>query len=156
MSLSDDRERLAADQAELVRALVAGAPVPAGFDADQVCLAARSLVNKRLREVALAWPALARCLGQSYRERFGAFARGHPPPAQGGPLADGRAFAATLASSELDDDARLELMLVDLHRGRLPVRTRWLPRARRLILGVRLPWRGVRVVSVQIPGARAC
>jgi hypothetical protein len=150
MPLSDARERLAADQAELVRSLVGGAEAPPGFDAEQVSLAARSLVNKRLREVARDWPALAKCLGETFRARFTTFAEGNPPPADGGPMADGRAFAATLKASELDDEARLELMRVDLHQGWLPVRLRWLRGARRVVVGVRLPWLGVRVVSVQL------
>jgi hypothetical protein len=150
MSASDARERLAAEQAGLVQALVAGAAVPAGFDEERVRLAARSLINKRLREVALAWPALARCLGETYRPRFTAFAEKHPPTAEGGPLADGQAFAATLPAGELDDEARLELMRVDLYRRWLPVRVRWLPRARRLVLGVRLPWLGVHLVSARL------
>jgi hypothetical protein len=155
MSVSNARERLEAEQAGLVQALVAGGSVPAGFDEERVRLTARSLINKRLRDVASVWPALVRCLGESFRERFATFAERNPPPAAGGPLADGRAFAATLPASELDDDARLELMLVDLRRRRLPVRMRWLPGARRLVAGVRLPWVGVRVVSMRVPGARA-
>jgi hypothetical protein len=150
MSASDARARLAVDQAGLVRALVAGAETPPGFNEEQVRLAARSLVNKRLREVARAWPALAQCLGESFRERFTTFAERNPPPAEGGPVADGRAFVVTVPASELDDDARLEWMQVDLQCRRLPVRMRWLPGAGRLVLGVRLPWLGVRVVAVRL------
>jgi hypothetical protein len=155
MSVSDARERLAAEQAGLVQALVAGASVPAGFDEQRVRLAARSLINKRLREVASVWPALARCLGESFRARFTAFAERNPPPTEGGPVADGRAFAATLPAGELDDEARLETMLVDLRRRWRPVRIRWLPRARRLVLGARLPWFGVHMVSLRAPGSSA-
>jgi hypothetical protein len=150
MPASDARERLAAEQAGLVRALVGGAETPAGFDEEQVQLAARSLVNKRLREVARAWPALAKCLGENFRKRFTTFAESNPPPADGGPLVDGRAFVATLLASELDDDARLELIRVDLHCRWLPLRIGWLPGARRLVMGVRLPWLGVQVVSVRL------
>ncbi|MEO5878066.1 MAG: hypothetical protein ABIS86_18975 [Streptosporangiaceae bacterium] len=50
---------LAEDQEGLVRALVAGAPVPPGFDRVRVGAAARALVRKRAGEAARAWPALA-------------------------------------------------------------------------------------------------
>ena len=70
MSLSEARERLAARQLELVQALVGGGggggAVPAGFDEQRIRQAARSLVNKRLREVALAWPELTGCLGDRF------------------------------------------------------------------------------------------
>ena len=150
MSVSDARERLAAEQAGLVQALVAGAAVPQGFDEEQVRLAARSLINKRLREVALTWPALARCLGKTFQSRFTTFAESNPPPVDGGPLADGRTFAATVSVSDLDDEARLGLMQVDLRHRRLPVRARWLPGARRVVIGVRLPRLGVRVMPVRV------
>jgi hypothetical protein len=51
------RERLAAEQAALVRALVDGGPVPAGFDPDRVRATAAALARKRAHEVARAWPA---------------------------------------------------------------------------------------------------
>jgi hypothetical protein len=150
MSLSEARQRLSAEQAELVHALVGGGETPAGFDAERLRLAARSLINKRIRETALVWPALARCLGESYSERFALYAAKNPPPPRGGPLADGRAFAATLPAGELDDESRMELMLADLYRRRLPVRVRWLPGSGRLLLGVRLPWLGMRVVGLRL------
>jgi hypothetical protein len=49
---------LAEEQEALVRALVAGAPLPAGFDAVRVGAAARALLRKRTGEVLRAWPAL--------------------------------------------------------------------------------------------------
>jgi hypothetical protein len=158
-ALTEERARLAEAQAELVRALVAGGPAPAGFDAARLALAARSLANKRRQETAHAWPALARCLGDDFAERFSAFAR-EPLPARGGPLADGRAFAATLPARLLDDDARLEVLAVDLRQRRArdglvarrgpALRWAWLPRARRLVLGVRLPGLGVRLLAVPV------
>jgi hypothetical protein len=54
----------------------------------------------------------------------------------------------------LDDDARLELLWADLHRRRLPLRLRWLSQSRRLVLGMRLPWLGVRVVAVRVRKGR--
>ena len=95
--VSVDRERLAAEQAALVRALVDGGPVPAGFDPDRVQATAAALARKRAREVARAWPALAAELGDDFTARFLADAARRPPPARGGALADGLAFAGALA-----------------------------------------------------------
>ena len=149
MSMLDARTRLAAEQTALLRALVGGDEPPAGFDNERVRLTARSLINKRLREVARAWPALSHCLGDQFNSRFTLFAGTHPPPAEGGPLADGRAFARTLAASEMDAESGMELLRVDLYQRWLPARLRWLPRVGRIV-GVRLPWLGVCVSTVRI------
>lgn len=133
-----DRRRLAAAQEALVRALVLGEAVPEGFDAERVGRCARSLVGKRRREVARAWPALEACLGADYRPLFEAFARKAPPPAKGGPPADGRAFAHTVPWSRLDDAARLAVLGYDSARGWLP-RFSWLSRG----LALALPGLGV-------------
>jgi hypothetical protein len=146
----DARERLAEQQARLVRALLGRDEAPAGFDAERLRLAGQSLVNKRLREVERAWPALARCLGAEWGERFSAFARTAPPPEAGGPLADGLAFARTLSARDLDDEALAERFLAELHHAGLPIRAVRLPRAGRLLLGGRLPWLGARVVGVRL------
>ena len=92
-----EAERLAAEQAALVRALVDGGPVPGGFDPDRVRATSAALAGKRAREVARAWPVLAAELGEDFTGRFLAFAAGRPPPARGGALADGLAFARALA-----------------------------------------------------------
>lgn len=135
-----DRERLAREQEALVRSLVLGGPIPEGFDAEKVARAARSLVGKRRREVARAWPAVAASLGAEYRALFDAYAA-RTPPHEGGPLADGRRFARTLPRVKLDDAARLSL----LRWG-----WTWLPEARSL--AVALPWLGTLVVP--LPGRR--
>jgi hypothetical protein len=150
MPSSESRSRLAEQQAQLVRTLVCQDKPPAGFDGERLRLAAGSLLNKRLREVERAWPALARCLGAHWSARFTAFARTTPPPAAGGPLADGLAFARTLPAGDLDDEARTERFFVELHRARLAVRAAWLPQAGRLLLGVRLPWLGARLLALRL------
>jgi hypothetical protein len=147
---SDPRSRLAEQQAQLVRALVGQDELPAGFDAERLRLAAGSLLNKRLREVERAWPALARCLGEHWNARFTAFARTTPPPPAGGPLADGLAFARTLPAGDLGDEARTERFFVELQRAWLPVRVAWLPQAGRLVLGARLPWLGARMLALRL------
>ena len=85
---------LAARQAALVAALVAGAPVPAGFDERLVDAAGKSLRHKRASEVAAAWPLLAAGLGEQWHERFRRWARGRPPQ---GALRDGWDLARELA-----------------------------------------------------------
>jgi hypothetical protein len=146
------RERLAARQAALVRALTGAGELPGGFDPVRIERAVRSLLNKRRAEVGRTWPALAAALGTSYPERFRAFAARTPPPDRGGPLADGRAFAATLAAAEWTDAARLELLAVELHfcwTGTGLVR-RWGFALR----WVRLPQSGRLVVRLRLPGGR--
>ena len=81
------RERLAGQQAELVRALVGGGPVPGGFDPERVRATSAALAGKRAREVARAWPVLAADLGEDFAGRFVADAARRPAPARGGALA---------------------------------------------------------------------
>ena len=99
MNLSSDvgaaRERLAHAQAELLGALVAGAPVPPGFDAERVRVQADALVAKRREVACLVAPGLASTVGPRFRELFDAYARVAPKPA-GGARADVEAFVESL------------------------------------------------------------
>ena len=106
-----DRSRYDAEQAAFVRSLIRGDAFPAGVDEGKAAAASRSLWRKRVRAVAAAWPALALALGERYEERFERYARAVPPPAVGHGYTDGLAFAGTLSPAELDDDARVELLL---------------------------------------------
>jgi hypothetical protein len=81
---------LAARQAALVAALVAGGELPAGFDHTRASAARRALLVKRAGEVAKAWPLLAASLGADWPECFIAWAKSRPPR---GPRRDGRDFA---------------------------------------------------------------
>lgn len=144
MSLPDARRRLAELQGELVRALVAGGPVPAGLDARQVAVASRSLVNKRLREVALAWPSLVEALGDRFVACFRTYATQAPPP-PGGPLADGELFARSLPPGERGDEVERRLLRLSLGRRVAGVAWARLPASGRLAVGVALPGLGVRV-----------
>jgi hypothetical protein len=157
----DGRTQLGALQAELVRALTGQGGPPDGFDAARLQAAANALVRKRVGAVARAWPGLARALGESFGERFTAFAQVSSVPKEGGPLADGRAFARTLqAAGELPDAGRLEAAAVDLRyvtrKGGLVPR-RWpaltitrLRSPRRLVLGVRVPRLGEWWLSIPL------
>jgi hypothetical protein len=154
VSLAENRRRLAAEQGRLLRALAGEGPAPAGFDPSRLRASAAALRRKRARAAARAWPGLARALGEEFETRFTDFAARTPLPREGGPLADGRAFAAELAArGELPDEGRLEALAVDLHhrktagglrpRRGFAFKAARLRAARRLLLGVRLPWLGV-------------
>jgi hypothetical protein len=148
------RERLAAEQAALVRALVGGGPVPGGFDPDRVRATSAALARKRAREVARAWPGLAAELGEAFTGRFLAFAAGRPPPARGGALADGLAFArAQAGQGRLPGNARVEALLAAAHLSRSPARlaATLAGPPRRLVVTVRLPGLGDRCLSLPLP-----
>ena len=159
------RQRLANLQCALAKALTSGLAPPAGFDAGRVEEAAQALARKRCRSVAKAWPALTRALGEGFEVRFAAFAAANSLPEDGGPLADGRAFARFLAmAGGLPEESRLEVMAVDLSyvstiRGLLPrggfaLRVALLRCAARLVLGIRVPWFGVRWLSISLGHSR--
>jgi hypothetical protein len=164
LSSGQQRERLAAAQAGLVCALVAGAPPPAGFDAHRIEVAAAALLRKRARQVRRAWPALTASLGPAFDRRFATFAADHPPPLTGGGVADGLALADVLAAEgALHGEAAVE---------RLLMRARWRAtpagavarrgpfagvvvagRPRRLVAAFRAPGLGPRHVT--LPARRA-
>ena len=161
MSLPEARARLAAQQAELLRALVERAPSPADFDEARLRAAAHALVLKRAQAVARAWPGLAAGLGERFQERFEFFAKHWPLPHEGGPVADGHTFARMLARlGELSDAGRMEALAVDLHfqaseRGLVPRRgpaLSWtlLRQPRRLVAAVRLGWFGERWFTIPL------
>ena len=89
------REALAAAQAELVAALVAGGPEPSGFDAERLRIQAQSLIAKRRGGVARALAVFAPELLPELGPHFTAYAEGRPKPS-GGSRADAQAFAAWL------------------------------------------------------------
>ncbi|MBA9006640.1 hypothetical protein [Thermomonospora cellulosilytica] len=132
------REELAAAQEALVAALVAGGPVPPGFDPALVGAASRALLRKRAGEVARTWPALAASFGPRWAERFARWAEGRPPR---GSWRDGWDFARAHRDT-LDPAATRELALAE---------ARWCydgtgePRPRRFALR-RIPGAGVAVV----------
>lgn len=84
---------LAARQAELVAALVAGGPLPAGFAPAPVEAARRALLRKRAGDVARHWPLLAAGLGDAWPATFAGWAAGRPT---NGSLRDGWDLAREL------------------------------------------------------------
>ena len=72
------RDRLAAQQASLLRALLAGGPVPAGFADDRLRVQADALLAKRSRVTWRLRPDLADELGDRFGCLFAEYAGGHP------------------------------------------------------------------------------
>jgi hypothetical protein len=121
-------------QAELVAALVAGGPPPAGFDPRRLDAARRALLRKRAGEVARTWPMLAAGHGSGWADAFAAWAAGRRPR---GSLRDGWDMARDSArhpAGELAGAAARELAAREAawrYDGRSAPRRRWLPAVRR-------------------------
>jgi hypothetical protein len=84
---------LADRQAALVAALVAGAPIPDGFDPRLIDTTRRALLRKRSGEVARHWPLLAASFGARWPAVFAEWAGGRPTR---GSFQDGLALARSL------------------------------------------------------------
>ncbi len=96
------RQRLGLAQAALLSALVAGAPVPEGFDPVRLGVQARALAGKRADVVGKVAPELPVILGPRYRPAFLAYARGRPMT--GGYRRDALDFVAHLLRTAPGDD----------------------------------------------------
>jgi uncharacterized protein (UPF0276 family) len=99
------RQRLALAQAALLSALVAGTPVPEGFDRARLGVQARALGAKRADVVAKVAPELPEILGEAYRPAFQAYAHTHPMT--GGYRRDALDFAGQLLLSGGPGDAEV-------------------------------------------------
>ncbi|QTE01645.1 DUF692 domain-containing protein [Streptomyces cyanogenus] len=88
------RERVAVAQTAVLSALVAGTPVPEGFDRVRMGVQARALAAKRAGVVAKVAPELPVILGAGYREAFLEYARQRPM--RGGYRQDALDFAGHL------------------------------------------------------------
>lgn len=126
------RAELAARQAALVAALVAGADVPGGVNAGRLAVARRTLLRKRASEVTASWPLLAASLGHKWTPSFVEWAAGRPPL---GSLRDGwdlaRDLAATGRLASLGQDELAAREVTWRYTGRVPTRRR-LPALRRV------------------------
>lgn len=129
----DERAELAVRQGALVAALVAGAPVPDGFDAADLAVARRALLRKRAGEVRRYWPLLATAFADRWGEVFAAWAAGRAPA---GALRDGWDLARHLvAGASMPASAAAELAVREAcqrYDGASPPRTRRLPAVRRV------------------------
>ncbi|MGW3728584.1 DUF692 domain-containing protein [Streptomyces sp. NPDC000851] len=129
------RQRLGLAQAALLSALVAGTPVPEGFDRVRVGVQARALAGKRADVVAKVAPELPEILGDAYRPAFLAYAHRHPMT--GGYRRDALHFAEQLLLAERPEGARArrELRQWWLDRaGTTPRPRSRMARARRVLL----------------------
>ncbi|MFI6099083.1 hypothetical protein ACIA8G_26315 [Lentzea sp. NPDC051213] len=96
------RERLAARQAELLNALLAKGPVPAGFDEQRFDVERRALLSKRRGIARTLGPEVADELGDRFRPLFDAYAVDHPRRSGSRAREDAAAFAEWCrASGEL-------------------------------------------------------
>ncbi|MFJ1961992.1 DUF692 domain-containing protein [Streptomyces massasporeus] len=98
------RQRLGLAQAALLSALVAGTPVPEGFDRARVGVQARALAAKRADVVAKVAPELPVILGAEYRSAFLGYAQTHPMTE--GYRRDALTFAEHLLSTGRPGDTR--------------------------------------------------
>ncbi|MBG0851734.1 DUF692 domain-containing protein [Streptomyces spinoverrucosus] len=129
------RQRLALAQAALLSALVAGTPVPEGFDRVRLGVQARALSGKRADVVAKVAPELPEILGAAYRPAFLAYAQRQPMT--GGYRRDALDFAERLllAGRPQEARARRELREWWLERsGSAPRPRSRMARARRVLL----------------------
>jgi hypothetical protein len=93
------RSRLAAEQAALLRALLAGGPTPPGFDEHALRVEADALLAKRRRVVAQLAPEVAGELEERYRPLFDEYARAHPRTVGSRARDDATAFTAWLVTA---------------------------------------------------------
>ncbi|MFF7788287.1 DUF692 family multinuclear iron-containing protein [Streptomyces sp. NPDC007991] len=101
--VDEARQRLGVAQAALLSALVAGTPVPEGFDRVRVGVQARALAAKRADVVAKVAPELPEILGADYRTAFLAYAQSQPMT--GGYRRDALTFSEHLLSAGRPGDA---------------------------------------------------
>ncbi|MFF1272083.1 DUF692 family multinuclear iron-containing protein [Streptomyces marokkonensis] len=99
------RQRLALAQTAVLSALVAGTPVPEGFDRVRMGVQARALAAKRADVVAKVAPELPVILGDGYRPAFLAYAQTRPMT--GGYRQDALDFVAELLPAGRPRDARV-------------------------------------------------
>lgn len=97
MPASDEsRRRLAELQGRLIESLRPGGSIERGPAPERLRATAEALLRKRRRGVRKTWPDLCQALGADFAPEFDRFAATTGPPREGGPLADGRAFADDL------------------------------------------------------------
>ncbi|MEU1705529.1 DUF692 domain-containing protein [Streptomyces sp. NPDC005706] len=133
---SEVRQRLGVAQAAVLSSLVAGTPVPEGFDRARMGVQARALAAKRADVVAKVAPELPVILGDGYRQAFLEYARSLPM--SGGYRRDALDFAGHLLKlgRPRDPGTRRELREWWLHRaGPAPRPRRLAARARVLLRG---------------------
>lgn len=120
-----DASDLASRQAALISALVAGAPLPDGFDRDHARHVAGVLRLKRRKAMVHAAPEVPGVIGAEWRDLFEQFADDLPVTRRMTPLDDAIAFCAWVARIRGRRWRHL----------RLVIRLRWRRMASRVIAG---------------------
>ncbi|MFE6783160.1 DUF692 family multinuclear iron-containing protein [Streptomyces sp. NPDC057680] len=110
------RQRVAVAQAALLSALVAGTPVPEGFDSRRLGVQSRALAAKRAGVVAKVAPELPEILGAGYRPAFLAYARSRPMT--GGYRRDALDFAEHLLVAGRPEDPAARRRLTEWWQDR--------------------------------------
>ncbi|MFI8769917.1 DUF692 family multinuclear iron-containing protein [Streptomyces sp. NPDC053792] len=110
------RQRLAVTQAALLSALVAGTPVPEGFDSHRIGVQSRALAAKRAGVVAKVAPELPEILGKGFRPAFLAYARSRPMT--GGYRRDALDFAEHLLVAGRPEDPTARKRLTEWWQDR--------------------------------------
>ncbi|WUD72609.1 DUF692 domain-containing protein [Streptomyces sp. NBC_00510] len=110
------RQRLALRQTALLSALVAGTPVPEGFDRTRIGVQSRALAAKRAGIVAKVAPELPEILGAAYRPEFLRYAARRP--LDGGYRHDAMAFAAYVLDGDDPHDPAVTRRLAAWWRER--------------------------------------
>ncbi|MFE9886609.1 DUF692 domain-containing protein [Streptomyces scopuliridis] len=130
------RGRLALSEAALLSSLVAGTPVPEGFDPRRLRVQSRALAAKRAGVVAKVAPELLEILGKGFRPAFLAYA-GHTPM-RAGYRRDALDFAESLLIEGRPEDSaarrRLTLWWRERAAARPPRRATRLVRVARAAL----------------------
>ncbi|MER0243938.1 hypothetical protein AAHZ94_18385, partial [Streptomyces sp. HSW2009] len=103
------RQQVALAQTALLSALVAGTPVPEGFDRARIRVQGRALLAKRCDVIARVAPELPQLLGADYRPAFWAYARSRPLSA--GYRRDALAFVEHLLAVDEHRDPALRRSL---------------------------------------------
>ncbi len=129
-------ENLARRQKELIRALVAGDPLPPGFDSATIDATRTALLRKRAAEIAARYPAVPSALGERYDELFDRWASDRPKTST---AADAKAFyEAMRRAGELDAT----------HPGLPGQRMPYMAEARNSLVRFRSPLRGTWLTSL--------
>ncbi|MFI1715776.1 DUF692 family multinuclear iron-containing protein [Streptomyces litmocidini] len=110
------RQRLAVTQAALLSALVAGTPVPEGFDTRRIGVQSRALAAKRAGVVAKVAPELPEILGKGFRPAFLAYARSRPMT--GGYRRDALDFVEHLLLADRPEDPAARRRLTEWWQDR--------------------------------------
>ncbi|MFE0652679.1 DUF692 family multinuclear iron-containing protein [Streptomyces sp. NPDC059534] len=110
------RQRVGVAQASLLSALVAGTPVPEGFDSRRIGVQSRALAAKRAGVVAKVAPELPEILGGGFRPAFLAYARSRPMT--GGYRRDALDFAEHLLLADRPEDPEARRRLTEWWQDR--------------------------------------